>query len=136
MPTIVDLISPLTVIPAALTITVNGLEITLTYDRRAISGRWFVLAAERPRRALAEALLNWDVTTREGQAYAPPDLADPQWRQADDAGDDVPRTRYADAWETLLEPIPIEHVIQPIVEAIADDWRAGPKAGRGSRAGS
>lgn len=130
---LIDLIQPMTVEPATVPVSLPNGDITLTYDRRAISGRWFTLSATRPRRALAEALLTWDVTTREGQAYAPPPLDDPQWRHADDAGPDVARTRYADAWETLLEPLPIAQVIQPLVEAIIDDWRAGPKAERASR---
>lgn len=131
---LVDLIQPLVTEPARVPVALPGGDIMLTYDRRALSGRWFGLSVTQPRRALAEALLAWDVTTREGQAYAPPPLDDSQWRHDDDAGDDVPRTRYADAWALLLEPLPIAQVIQPLVAAIIDDWRAGPKAERASPA--
>lgn len=131
---LVDLIQPLATEPARLPVAVASGDIVLTYDRRALSGRWFGLSVTQPRRALAEALLDWDVTTREGQAYTPPPLDDPQWRHDDDAGDDVARTRYADAWALLLEPLPIAQVIQPLVAAIIDDWRAGPKAERASPA--
>lgn len=107
--------------PATVEADVGRVKVSVTYDAARVSAAWLRQAATLPRRALAEAIIEWNVTDAHGAPAAPPPDAEGEARIA--------------AWEEILAPLSIRGVIEPIVAAIVDDWRGGGKAGGVSGAG-
>ena len=94
-------------IRAEIDVQIGDGSVHIVYDAARVSAMWLQRAVTTPRKALAEIIIGWDVTDREGNPILGASVEE---------------------WERIFEPISIRAVIEPIVHAIIDDWRGGGKA--------